>query len=110
MRRSTRLAEEFKHKILLAPEETRPVMYVRLPSNCESLCLTVVVCSADRNLESASFIHMRHGKLILVAITRDNTNVFLILKYLHNLIEVSTAPTDSSAPSVNRENGEACFV
>ena len=53
---------------------------------------------------------MRHGKLILVAITRDNTNVFLILKYLHNLIEVSTAPTDSSAPSVNRENGEACFV
>lgn len=74
------------------------------------LCVTVVVCSADRNLESASFIHMRHGKLILVAITRDNTNVFLILKYLHNLVEVSTAPADCSALSVNRESGEACFV
>jgi len=34
---------------------------------------------------------MRHGKLILVAITRDNTNVFLILKYLHNLIEVPSS-------------------
>jgi hypothetical protein len=36
---------------------------------------------------------MRHGKLILVAITRDNTNVFLILKYLHNLIEVRMGQT-----------------
>jgi len=61
-----RLAEEFKSNILLAPEETLPVM----------------------NLEGASFIHMRHGKLILVAISRGNANAFLILKYLHNLIEV----------------------
>jgi len=56
-----------------------------------------------RNLESASFIHMRHGKLILVAITRDNTNVFLILKYLHNLIEViclNSILTTSNAPLI----------
>jgi len=61
-----RLAEEFKSKILLSPEETLPVM----------------------NLEGASFVHMRHGKLIVVAISRGNANAFLILKYLHNLVEV----------------------
>merc|ERR1711907_187846 len=61
-----RLAEEFKNKILLASEEALPVM----------------------NLENASFVHIRHGKLFLVAITRMNGNAFLILKYLTNLIEV----------------------
>lgn len=60
-----RLAEEFKSNIL-SSEETLPVMH----------------------LDTASFVHMRHGKLILVAVTRANANAFLILKYLHNLIEV----------------------
>jgi len=61
-----RLAEEFKNKILLSSEDALPVM----------------------NLENASFVHIRHGKLFLVAITRMNGNAFLILKYLTNLIEV----------------------
>jgi len=61
-----RLAEEFKNKILLSKEAALPVM----------------------NIETASFVHLRHGKLFLVAITRGNANAFLILKYLHNLIEV----------------------
>jgi len=61
-----RHAEEFKTRILLSPDDTLPVM----------------------SLENATFVHVRHGKLFLVAVTRANANAFLILKYLHNLIEV----------------------
>lgn len=47
--------------------------------------------TSRRHLDTASFVHMRHGKLILVAVTRANANAFLILKYLHNLIEARRA-------------------
>ena len=82
--RSNRLAEEFKSKILLSPEETLPVMCPVTVS-----AKTMLTSSIFRNLEGASFVHMRHGKLIVVAISRGNANAFLILKYLHNLVEVT---------------------
>jgi len=66
---STRLADEFKNKILLSKGECLPVQL----------------------LENASFVFIRHEKMYLVAITRSNCNAFLVLKFLTSIVEVFTS-------------------
>eukprot|EP00658_Telonema_sp_P-2_P038047 TRINITY_DN27353_c0_g1_i1.p1 TRINITY_DN27353_c0_g1~~TRINITY_DN27353_c0_g1_i1.p1 ORF type:complete len:444 (+),score=135.62 TRINITY_DN27353_c0_g1_i1:158-1489(+) len=63
---STRLADEFKNKILLSKGECLPIQL----------------------LENASFVFIRHQKMYLVAITRSNCNAFLVLKFLTSIVEV----------------------
>jgi len=63
---SSRLADEFKNKILLTKGECLPIQL----------------------LENASFVFIRHQKMYLVAITRSNCNAFLVLKFLTSIVEV----------------------
>jgi len=63
---STRLADEFKNKILLSKGECLPIQL----------------------LENASFVFIRHAKMYIVAITRANCNAFLVLKFLTSVVEV----------------------